>query len=170
MEFLSPYFLSQKGVDICYININANLRILWFDSLFYHQIENHGDLSRPSLLQQTSILLGIWNLISCYFLLFVRNLFNFIARVWVNCFARVWFNFFDSVNCFARNYTLIFLVFIVSNLTIFLTIFLSTIFFFCGVIISLLRLMFVTFYKCKFLSSGYATCLSGSLKQPQDGI
>ena len=52
-------FLSQKGVDICYVNINANIRILWFDSLFYHQIADHRDLSMPSRLQQNSIL-SIW--------------------------------------------------------------------------------------------------------------
>ena len=47
----APFFHVSEGV-----NVNANLRILWFGSLFYHQRENHGALSRPSQLLYISIL------------------------------------------------------------------------------------------------------------------
>ena len=64
------------------------------------------------------------------FLLFPRNFFdvidcawfNFIDRFLFNCVARVWFNWF------ARNCTLICLVFIERNMAIFLKIFFSPVF------------------------------------------
>ena len=45
------FFSDSEGV-----NISANLRILWFGSLFYHQRANHGASSRPSRLTHISIL------------------------------------------------------------------------------------------------------------------
>ena len=47
----ASFFPESEGV-----NINANLRILWFGSLFYNQRANHGALSRPSQLIHISIL------------------------------------------------------------------------------------------------------------------
>ena len=45
------FFDESEGVYV-----NVKLRIMWFGSLFYHQRENHGDLSRPSRLLHFSIL------------------------------------------------------------------------------------------------------------------
>ena len=79
---------------------------------------------------------GKCSLISCDLLLFSRNLFNFIARVWFNCFVHV------SFYVFSRSYTLIFHIFVERDfiifLTIFLTIFLSpTLFIFWGYAITI---------------------------------
>ena len=63
------------------------------------------------------------SLISCNLLLFARNLFNFIARIWLNCCVCVWLNFFY------RNHTLICLIFVEWDLMFFLTILLSPIVF-----------------------------------------
>ena len=67
-----------------------------------------------------------WNL-----LLFDRNLFNVIARELFNCFVFVWFICFVFVwfNCSPHNYTLIFLIVLERDLTVFLMIFLSLILF-----------------------------------------
>ena len=70
--------------------------------------------------------------------------------LFVQFFVCVWFN------CSARNYTLIFLLLDERNITILLEIFLSPIFFLCGVIISLSTVIFTMSFKCKLLCSVYA--------------
>ena len=55
--------------------------------------------------------------------------FNFISHVWLNYFARFCFNCFARINYFARNYTLILIIFVLRSLTIFLRIFLYPILF-----------------------------------------
>ena len=98
-----------------------------------------------------------WFLFNCFACVncFAQNLFNFIARIWFNCFA--------------RNYMLIFPIFAERDLTVLLTIFLtisiSLIFFFYGVILSLSTLMFTILCKCAVLCYGYAAHLSDSLWQ-----
>ena len=69
--------------------------------------------------------------------------FNFFLT-FIQFFACVCFN------CSARNYTLIFLIFVERNLTIFLEIFLSPIFFLCGGITSLSTVMFIKTFNVKY--------------------
>ena len=89
---------------------------------------------------------------------------HFFARV--NCFARNWFNFIARAwfNYFARICTLICLILLKRNMTIFLRILLSTIYF-CRVVLSISTSMFAALLKCAVLCYEYASRLSDSLWQ-----
>ena len=70
------------------------------------------------------------SMISCNFLLFARNLLNFIARIWLNICVLVLLNFFVYVwlNCFDFKDTPIFLILFERDMAFFL-IFVYTVFF-----------------------------------------
>ena len=79
----------------------------------------------------------------CYRLIFCNHIF-------FNCFVCVW------LNCFATNYSLIFLIFVERNLMIALKIFLSTVYPTYRFILSVLTVMFAKFSKFKGFCSWYA--------------
>ena len=51
--YITADFFFDESEGVC---VYVKLGILWFDSLFYHQIVNHGALPRPSWLLHISIL------------------------------------------------------------------------------------------------------------------
>ena len=82
------------------------------------------------------------------FSFFTRNLFHFIACGLFNFFARVFLN--NLIN-------------LISVVRILLTIFLTQIFFSCGITLALLTVIFTTSSKFTVLCYGYAARLSDSL-------
>ena len=149
-EFYRPfYFIRQQGLSLFL--------------LAGHQIPRYCFTKRSGhyfwkIVEVIFEIGNTFNLISCYFLLFVFNFFNFIALSLFNCFASVLFNFFARV--FLN--TPIYLIFLVS---IRLAIFITPIFIFCGIILILSTVMFATFSKCAVLCSGYAVFPSNYLQQ-----
>ena len=121
------------------------------------------------------------SLISCNFLLFTRNLFNFFLTfvsillvastiLLANCsiillaFVSILLIVFGSIVLLAI--ILLFSSFLSKGIWIFSWRYSSLRFcFFCGFILSLLTVMFATLYKCTVLCSGYTARLSDSLWQ-----